>query len=71
MKPLGRGGEGGEDGLVVAIVLFSDNELRLDDLDDIDLTLEFELLRCAIAKEAYKNHSTTTQRNGCMTGYKR
>ena len=71
MKPLGRGGEGGEDGLVVEAVLFRDNVLRLDDLEDIELALELGLLRCAIAKEAHKNHSTTTQRNGCMTGCKR
>lgn len=32
MKPLGSGGEGGEDGLVVEAVLFRDNVLRLDDL---------------------------------------
>ena len=60
MKPLGRGGEGGEDGLVVEAVLFRDNVLRLDDLEDIELALELGLLRCAIAKEAYKNHSIAT-----------
>ena len=65
MKPLGSGGE---DGLVVEAVLFRDNVLRLDDLEDIDATLELGLLRCAIAKEAYKNHSIATQRNGCMAG---
>ena len=68
MKPLGSGGE---DGLVVEAVLFRDNVLRLDDLEDIDATLELGLLRCAIAKEAYKNHSIATQRNGCMTGHER
>lgn len=71
MKPLGRGGEGGEDGLVVEAVLFRDNVLRLDDLEDIELALELGLLRCAIAKEAYKNHSIATQRNSCMAGHER
>lgn len=48
MKPLGRGGEGGEDGLAVEAVLFRDNVLRLDDLEDIELALELEIGRAHV-----------------------